>query len=621
MIDIMDRNIASRNGSRTLPGLLALALALGLAPCIDASAQERPALPSVTVQGVKAPSDWKRAESAHFVVYSDTDSGQVTRLLDNLERLDYILRIYLRDYLRSPAPEQKLTFYFHDRIDGFNAIAIDPPHRAVGLYNSCPVAVQASGVNFTPIPDLKSEQLATYPVGVSQSYIFEAYARHFIYRYTDIRAPAFFIDGMAQFFGSTRFSDTQFVLGRTPAAVGSYFNVLDDGYGAMLQYDKVLEPAEWKAPGYVWTGKSGAEGAELEYQAKSWLLVHYMLSTEDRRKRMARYLDLVHGDKHAIAAFEQAFDMKVSGLDYAMWRYHMSETRTIRTDFAIPTMAPVSISTLPRAAGDVVLASAQLKSCPDRKTGEALLGKLNRLSIKDTNNEFVRLTLSRAQIDWGNPDDAVAPLTALLRAQPRHAEAMQLLGIAHLRLADTQQGAGRDAHLKAARRYLTQARELDPTSPEAAYALFKAELAAATQPSKLALASAIAASNNAPEATGLARKAALAYALTGQDDGTETVLASLAQNGRDAKSAAWAVEWRQRLARGVGVRDLVEELRRDDVAQPVKEWTVAADEVVQVIKCKANVEKVRQNIDQLTLKGPMDKQTLMSNLEQSCLYR
>jgi tetratricopeptide (TPR) repeat protein len=601
-----------------LPGLIAFALALGLASCIGASAQERPAPPSVAVQGVKDPSDWKRAESAHFVVYSDTDSGQVTRLLDQLERLDYILRIYLKDYLRSPVPEQKLTLYFHAREAGFNAIAVDPPHKAVGLYNSCPAAVQGFGVNFEPMPDLKSEQLATTPMGDSQSYIFEAYARHFLYRHTDIRAPSSFIDGMAQFFAATRFSDSQMMLGRTPRAAGHYFAFLDEGHRYSLLYRGVLEPVDWKASGDVGAGYAGPEGVELEYQAKSWLLAHYMLSSEDRRKRMGRYLNLVHGDTPAVAAFEQAFGIKIADLDKAMWRYRMSEARAIRSDFAIPAMAPVSISTLTRAAGDVVLASAQLKSCPDRKTGEALLGKLNGLSIKNTNNEFVRLTLSRAQIDWGNPDDAVAPLTALLRAQPRHAEAMQLLGIAHLRLA----------HLDTARRYLTQARELDPASPEAAYALSRAELATGTQPSQLALASAIAASNNAPEVTGLARKAALAYAYTGHADETETILAALTQNRTDAAAAAWAREWRRRLASGVGVAELMAELRRDDAATPVKEWTVAASDVMDGIKCKGELENVRANIDQIVdqlpirpEQKPMMRLQILSNMEFSCMLR
>ena len=37
--------------------------------------------------------------------------------------------------------------------------------------------------------------------------------------------------------------------------------------------------------------------------------------------KMANYLNLVHGDTPAVAAFEQAFGMKVEELDTAMWSY------------------------------------------------------------------------------------------------------------------------------------------------------------------------------------------------------------------------------------------------------------------------------------------------------------
>src|ERR1035437_5693173 len=183
-----------------------LAISICLVACMSAGAQAVPALQSVVVQGLKNPSVWQRAESPHFVVYSDTDSEEVTRLTNNLERLDYMLRIYLRDYLRLSAVEQKLTFYYHERMGGFNDIAIGSPIEAVGLYNSCPTAVQGFGVQIEPIAELKSEQLANQLLSESQSYIFEAYTRHFLYRYTDIRSPSSFIDGMAQYFSGLRFS-------------------------------------------------------------------------------------------------------------------------------------------------------------------------------------------------------------------------------------------------------------------------------------------------------------------------------------------------------------------------------------------------------------------------------
>ena len=83
-----------------------------------ASAQQADPAPSdqrVVVQGQKDQSDWFKAESEHFVVYSDTSRDNVFQLMNNLERLDFILRIYTKPYLRPRPREPKLTLYFHQR--------------------------------------------------------------------------------------------------------------------------------------------------------------------------------------------------------------------------------------------------------------------------------------------------------------------------------------------------------------------------------------------------------------------------------------------------------------------------------------------------------------------------
>jgi hypothetical protein len=379
--------------------------------------------------------------------------------------------------------------------------------------------------------------------------------------------------------------------------LGQYLHFIDDGHRYSLEFREVIDPTGWQSSGYAGAGYAGTEAVELEYRAKSWVLMHYMLSSEDRRTKMANYLKLVHGETPAVAAFEQAFGMKVDGLDTALWSYRRRDAHVMRIDFPIPTGVAITFSTMRPAAGDVVLVSAQLKSCPDRKTGEALLDQLSRQADKAANNEFVMLTLSRAQIDWGNPNDAMGPLKALLRVKPQHAEALQLLGLANLRLAEKKQGPAKAAQLGVARRYLTQVRKLNPGSSEAAYALFQVELDAGAQPSKLALSSAIAAFENAHEVTSLARTAALAYAYVGQADETETVLSLLSHNSQDAKSAAWAKEWRQRLARGVSRAELVAELRHDATAQPFKEWTVAATDTMRIIECNAGLEQARRAME------------------------
>ena len=606
----------------------ALAVAIGVMACIGAAAQVKPETQSVTVQGVKDPSSWKRAESPHLVVYSDSSSDDARRLVDHLERLDHVMRVYLRDYIRVPAAAQKLTLYYPERTGDFATVATDPPRKAIGLYASCVASVQGFGVNYEPVPELKNEELAKLPLGESESYIFEAYARHFIYRYTGIRAPSQLIDGLAQFFSATRFSATQTVLGRTPPAIGRYLAFLGNGHRYSLLYRAVLDHPDWQATGYVGSGYAGPEGVALEYQAKSWLLTHYMLSTVERRKQMADYLNLVHDDTPTIAAFEKAFGMKIDELDYAMFRYWHQGAYAVQLEFPMPPSIPVAVETLTSAAGDVVIASAALKSCPDRKTGEALLKRLAEQSGKASANEFVLLTLSRAQIGWGNPNDAVGPLEALLRARTNHVEALQLLGMAHLRLAANASEADRGTHLAAARRYLAQAHAGDPASSEAVWELFKAELDSGAQSTPLALASAIAANDNAPEVPGYARAAALAYAYTGKANETETVLSALAQNTADMQSAAWARDWRQRLAHGVGRTDLVAELRRTPATGPSREWTIEAGDVMKNVECTASVDDLRPNIDNpsfrrlLHEKGMSDAEinAIVPNLEMSCRF-
>ena len=177
-----------------------------------------------------------------------------------------------------------------------NALAIAQPANAIGLYSSCTSGVQGFGV-----------QLDTDDEGLS--YLYEAYTRHFIYRYTDIRAPTSFIDGMAQYFASARFTDTQMSIGKTPLNVGSYWYFLDQGRRYSLDYTDVLEQNDSRGVNYASTA-----GIKLEFAARSWLLTHYMLSSEDKRKRMVNYLSAVYRDVPITQAFEQAYGIKAADL-------------------------------------------------------------------------------------------------------------------------------------------------------------------------------------------------------------------------------------------------------------------------------------------------------------------
>ena len=206
---------------------VAVAMACGVAPA-------QTPLSSVVVAGQRNASPWFRAESQHFVVYSNTSNEAVYQLLNQLEKLDYVLRIYTQPFLKGAEAPAKLTFYYHDRVGGVETAGAGQPANTVAMFSSCVAGVQGAGAYLSPLPVLANAQLVRDPLNENQSYLFEAYARHFLYRYTDIRAPGFFIDGFAQFFASARFSDDQMVLGRTPANMGRYLHFLDQGHSYSL---------------------------------------------------------------------------------------------------------------------------------------------------------------------------------------------------------------------------------------------------------------------------------------------------------------------------------------------------------------------------------------------------
>ena len=564
-------------------------------PAIAQQASPAPAEQRVTIAGQKNPSGWFKAESQHFVVYSDTSREGVAQLLNNMERLDFLLRVYTKPYFKAQPREPKLTLYYHDKVGALAAHAGKTPADAVGLYNSCSAGVQAAGVELEPIVDLDNAQLTKAPANDTLSFLFEGYARHFLYRHTEIRAPLSFIDGFAQYFANARFSNNQLVIGKTPYAAGRYLNFLDDGHRYSLSYADVLNDNDSKGTNYA-----GEAGVKLEFAARSWLLTHFMLSSEENRTRLARYLSLANRDVPASKAFETAYGIKTDQLANLLWRYRLSSVKVMQVEVpALPT-AQIAYTGLPNAVTDYVMMDATLKACPSRATGEALLRRMTANPGGTPNHPLARIALSRAQIDWGNPQDAIPYLSTLARDDKGNSEALYLLGLAHLRAASQQQGAAKASTLEAARRHLADAVNANPTSAEAAYALLRTELDSGEELSETAMTAALLAWNNGREVNEYTRVAALMYAYVSNGAKSRQAFSMLAHNRRDPAMAAWATQWQARLLAGVDRSELLAELRRVPARDAAfKEWTIANDSVMQAVVSGAGVENARHYLQGL----------------------
>lgn len=573
----------------------AVLAALGIIAVPHSTAQQSEAqqvTQSVTIANYKKASPWFRAESQHFIVYADTNREATTELLNNLERLDFLLRIYTKPYRKANSSDQKLTFYYQNRVEGLNTIDAALPADSIGLYSSCPSGVQGFGFH-----------LGETSQNEGLSYIFEAYTRHFIYRHTDIRSPAAFIDGFAQYFASVRFTDTQMSIGKTPLNVALYLDFLEEGNRYSLDYTDVLAQKIANAKNYA-----GDAGVRLEFAAKSWVLMHYMLSSEDNRARLGKYLNSVYQGKEAVPAFEGAFDLKATQLGTEMWRYRRTSIKVLLVDVPDLPKATVNFTALPQAATDFVMLDAAVKSCPGKPAGEALLRKIASEAGKFPKNEYAQMTLSRARIAFGNPQEALPWLTQAIAKNAGDFDAVYLSGLANLRLAEQTQGTGAQAYLQRAQQQLLNARELNPESADAAYAYFRAELLGRSELSETALEGALTAWRGAREVGAFARSAALTQAYLGNTSQAKIQLKTLTLNTLDPQTASWANTWQQKVAAGASRDDILAEMRTEQAAPTFKEWTIDTSSVMATVRYNAGVDAAQNYFHNQTINtGSPDK--------------
>jgi hypothetical protein len=563
----------------------AFVLASLLASCYT-SAQTTPLsskdVTEVVISGQQNASDWFRAESQHFIVYSDAKQQDVSQLLDKLERFDYLLRLYTK-VDATHVSEEKITLYYMANVRDLNQIEKSQPRYAIGLYNSCALGVQGFGAHmyYRVNPDRALEK---QPENEGLAYIFEAYARHFLYRYSNLRTPTWYIDGFAQYFASTRFSEAETLIGIAPKSIGNYLAFMSNGHRRSLDYTDILLQNNSKGNNYA-----GAAGLQLEFQARSWILTHYILSSSENIQHFRNFIALGLQGVEPTKAFEQAFGYKVSKLNNVLWKYRLQTAKALKLNLTAGGAGDIQFSSLPASANNLLLADAALKACPTPKVGESLLEKIRKEAAKFPNSDFADFTLARAEIEWGNPHAAITFLTT--KTKTKSFEVSYLLGLAHLKLAEQSQAKEQKAYLDSAQTHLLNAFALNQQSAEASYAYFRAGVLAQAAPSNEILGAAIIAAQLQPEVSSYSRAAALSHAYLKQLSEVELSLSLMASHSREPQIAEWAKTWQAKLNAGVTRAQLLAEMRVELApAARLQEWTIANDEVMKAVELAAGLE-------------------------------
>jgi hypothetical protein len=581
------------------------ALASGASRGESAGAEVGPQ--SIVVTGQRSTSPWVRAESAHMVVLSDAPRADVTRLVEHLERLDGLLRVYTDDYHAGTAgPEPKLNLVYMDDADDLDRVTGDRPMDGIALFRECADGAQGFLVHTEPLTELEDGKLATGRLDEGLSYASEAYARHFLYRHTDVRRPSAWVEGFAHYFSGVRFGAKQMVIGRTPPGVGRYFYYVDQGRPHELDYKDVLGPNPLRD-----LPKARAQAAEMEFEARSWILAHYVLGSSERRQRLGHFLNTIHQGGDPVAALHDSFGLDADDASFALWRYRHSAAEVLRVEQPAPVRPDIAFKTMSATAGGFMLADASLKACPARPRGEALLRSLTAEAGAVPNVEAGQLALSRARVDWGDPAAALPWLDKAARRPDAGADVQLLLARANLKLAARLGAGARAPYLDAARTSLARARERDPGSGAVALAQLDLSLLADDAPSREALDGVLAAWRTARDSMPLARAAVLAYCYLVDAPRAEHILRMMANDTRDPAAAAWAGQFQRRLDAGLTLAAIKAEMQLAPLVNGASEWTLDQLSIMRDVELNAGLNDAQgflnqqmQNNQQMQMSDP-----------------
>jgi len=585
----------------------AAAIAAVCALAAGACAAQEAGPQSIVVTGQRGTSSWVRAESAHVIVLSDAPGEDVARLVEHLERLDGLLRVYTDDYRpQSVGPEVKLNLVYLNEPRDLDRVAADRPANGIALFRDCADGTQGFLVRTAPLTVIDDDKLAKAPLDEGLAYVSEAYARHFLYRHTDVRSPSAWVEGFANYFASVRFGPTQMVIGRTPPGVGRYFYFLDQGHRYNLDYADVLGPRP-----FANLSEARRRAADVEFEARSWILAHYILGSGDRRKQLGTFLGAVHRGADPAAALRDAFGLDVGDASSALWRYRLRAAEVMRVEQPPGPRPEIAITTMSATSGGFMLADAALKACPAPAQGEALLRTLTADAGAVPNVEAGQLALNRARVDWGDPAAALPWLQQAARHADAGADVFLLLARANLKLAARLDAGARAPYLDAARAGLARARERDPGSGAVALALLDLSLLADGKPSREALDGVLTAWRTGRDSRPLARAAVLAYCYQVDAARAEHILRTLQNDARDPATAAWATSFQRRLDAGLTLADITAEMRLAQAAGGFSEWTIDQVSVMRDVEYNAGLEDARGYLDQM-IQNPDPSKALLN---------
>lgn len=381
-----------------------------------------------TVPGL-AHADWRKAETKHFLVYSNGSERDLRDYAIELERIDQLMRAYFA--LAEAGDEPKLPVYIVANRRELAVVEPGLPVSVAGVYSANFRDIRAVAVHSTGDEILRHE-----------------YGHHFMYRNFPGNYPAWFREGFAEFFmTATVTPDGRATVGKTSPM---RFHSLNTG--------------RWLPMEQVLTGRFRTEEPRQRgpFYAQAWLLMHWILTDPERRRRMDAYLGETARGVAPDAALQTHFGMDAEQLGRTLRAYFASGLRYAVTDVAAATPS-ITITTLPASADEVMLLDLNARNGGPASQGPDLLTKARETAGRHPGDPLAQMMLARVELHWGDPAAAEQSVQPLLDADPANAELLLLMAEVRITAGDRLDDPDeRERLYRQARGFLARAYQVAP---------------------------------------------------------------------------------------------------------------------------------------------------------------
>ena len=376
-----------------------------------------------------AHADWRKAETRHFVVYSNGFERDLRDYAIELERIDQLMRSYFA--LPEQQDKRKLPVYIVRNRTELGIVAPELPERVAGFYSANFRDIRAVAVKTTGDETLRHE-----------------YGHHFMFRNFPGAYPAWFREGFAEFFSTATVSPAgRAAVGKTPFSSAQVLNNL-----RWLPMEAVL--------GGTPNLQDGRETAA--FYAQSWLLMHWTLTDPDRRGRMERYLADTARGVVIDAALRTHFDMDAEQLGRTLRTYLDAGPRYAELELGAATPS-FATSALPDSADEVLLLDINARDGGPASQGPAVLDQARQAAERHPGDLLAQSMLARAELRWGDPAKAEQAVQPLLDADPTNVDLLLLMADARITAGDKlTEPEARERLYRQARGFLARAYEADP---------------------------------------------------------------------------------------------------------------------------------------------------------------